>query len=86
MAKPTRYTEEMIAEYFRSGDWDYTTNAYYWDRNAELYPDKEAVVDSRNRLTWSKAKQLIDRIALGLLESGTFGTMSWSTPLSMLRR
>ncbi len=68
MAKPTRYTQEMIEEHIKRGEWDYTTNAYFWDRNAELYPDKEAVVDSRNRLTWAQAKQCIDRIALGLLE------------------
>jgi non-ribosomal peptide synthetase component E (peptide arylation enzyme) len=68
--KPTRYTEEMIAEYVGKGVWDDTTFAQVWDRNAEQYPQKEAIVDSRTRLTWAEAKQRIDRIALGLMELG----------------
>lgn len=68
--KPTRYTEEMIAEYVQKGVWDTTTFAQVWDRNAEQYPEKDAIVDSRTRLTWAEAKKRIDRIALGLMELG----------------
>jgi non-ribosomal peptide synthetase component E (peptide arylation enzyme) len=70
VAKATRYTPEMIEEYTRKGYWQPTTLSELWDRNARDYPDKEAIVDSRTRLTWSQSKQWIDRLALSLLELG----------------
>jgi non-ribosomal peptide synthetase component E (peptide arylation enzyme) len=60
----------MIQEYTDRGYWTSTTFADLWDRNAREYPHKEAVADSQTRLTWSEAKQWIDRMALGLLELG----------------
>jgi non-ribosomal peptide synthetase component E (peptide arylation enzyme) len=68
--KPTRFTEEMVDEYVRKGYWDSTLISDYWDQNAALYPNEEAIVDENVRLTWPQAKQQIDRIALGLLELG----------------
>ncbi|MFQ5826453.1 MAG: AMP-binding protein, partial [Dehalococcoidia bacterium] len=70
MAKPTRYTQEMFDQYVREGYWDTTTFAQIWDRNARQYPDQEALVDGRNRLTWAECQQWIDRMALGFLELG----------------
>ncbi|MBI4334742.1 MAG: AMP-binding protein [Chloroflexi bacterium] len=70
MAKPTRYTPEMERDYLEKGYWIKTTFAEIWDRNARQFPDREAVVDSRNRLTWAQAKQWIDRLALGFLDMG----------------
>jgi non-ribosomal peptide synthetase component E (peptide arylation enzyme) len=70
MAKPTVYTQEMYDEFFKQGYWDSTTWAEIWDQNALQYPNKEAVVDSRKRLTWKEAKNYIDRWALGFLELG----------------
>ncbi|MBI4333408.1 MAG: AMP-binding protein [Chloroflexi bacterium] len=70
MAKATRYTPEMIAHYKKLGYWSDETFAGAWDRNARLYPGKEALVDSRRRLTWAEANLWTDRIALGLLELG----------------
>jgi non-ribosomal peptide synthetase component E (peptide arylation enzyme) len=70
MAKPTAYTQEMYDEFFKKGYWDSTTWAEIWDQNALQYPDKEALVDSRTRLTWKEAKNYIDRLALGFLELG----------------
>ena len=60
----------MFAEYGEKGYWGTTTLADLWDRNARDYPDKEAVVDSKTRLTWAQAKQWINRLALGFLELG----------------
>jgi non-ribosomal peptide synthetase component E (peptide arylation enzyme) len=60
----------MIEEYTNKGYWTSTTFADLWDRNANDYPEKEAIVDSKTRLTWAQAKQWIDRIALGFLERG----------------
>ncbi len=70
MAKPTRFTEEMIGEYIAKGYWTGETTSEIWDRNAKLNPEGEALVDSKSRLTWSQVKQRADRIALGLLEMG----------------
>ncbi|MBI4289043.1 MAG: AMP-binding protein [Chloroflexi bacterium] len=68
MARPSRHTPEMLKEY--RPIWGNMTYADYWDRNAELYPDREAIVDSRTRLTWAQAKVWIDRLALGLRDMG----------------
>jgi len=70
MAIPARFTQDMIDEYTAKGYWEPTTYSDLWDRNAREYPDKEAMVDSRTRLTWSEAKQKADRIAWGLIELG----------------
>ncbi len=70
MAKPTLYTQEMLDRFSRAGYWGTMTLSDVWKRNAQLYPAKEALVDSRNRLTWSEAFKLIDRLALSLLEMG----------------
>ena len=68
--KATRYTQEMIQEYLQKGYWEADTFPEIWDRNAAQHPDEEAIIDSRTRLTWSQAKQQIDRIALGLMNLG----------------
>ncbi len=60
MAKPTRYTQELIDEYIRKGYWDSTTWYDVWAQSATRYPNKEAIVDSRVRLTWAEAKHRID--------------------------
>lgn len=46
------------------------TMANLWDRNAREHPNRQAIGDPRVTLTWAEAKQWIDRVALGLLESG----------------
>src|SRR3990172_876328 len=70
MAIPSRFTPEMHQDYQDRGYWGKTTFADVWDENARLYPDREAVVDSKTRLTWSQAKVWIDRLALGFLKDG----------------
>lgn len=70
MARPSRFTQEMFDRYTREGYWTTMTISDYWEQNARLYPDKEALVDSRTRLTWSQAKLWIDRLALAFLEMG----------------
>jgi len=46
------------------------TTTDLWERNAKLYPDKEAFVDSKRRLIWSQLKLMSDGLALNLLELG----------------
>lgn len=40
------------------------------DRAANVYPDKEAFVDMKSRLTFSQAKEKVDRLALSLVDLG----------------
>jgi non-ribosomal peptide synthetase component E (peptide arylation enzyme) len=70
MAKPTRYTQEMMDEYLNKGLWLKESIADLWDQNARLIPQKEALVDSKGRLTWLEVKELSDKIALGFLRLG----------------
>lgn len=70
MARASRYTDELISEYTRKGYWTDKILSDFWDYNALHYPDKEAVVDSRSRFTWSQANQWINRAALGLISLG----------------
>lgn len=70
MAKPSLYNQDMLKKYTAEGYWHALTISDYWEKNAQDYPDKEAIVDSRSRLTWSQAKVWVDRLALGFLEMG----------------
>ncbi len=70
MAKSIRYDEKVFREYREKGYWEAATLSDVWDRNAREYPDREAIADSRTRLTWAEAKTWIDRMALGFLELG----------------
>ncbi len=70
MAKPTRYTQEMENKYLSLGYWDKTTLSDLWIKNSREHPDREAVVDSRKRLTWAQARIWIERVALALQELG----------------
>lgn len=70
MARPIRWTQEMIDEYVKKGYWEETTLSDLWERNARDFPDREALVDSTHRLTWLEANQWIDRLALSFLRLG----------------
>lgn len=70
MSKPTRFTLEMIDTYVRGGYWEQITIRDLWERNAREYPDKEAYVDAKTKLTWYQAKLRSDRLALAFLELG----------------
>ena len=67
--KPIRFTQEIIDKYTKKY-WDSSCISEFWDRNACLYPDEEAIIGDGIRLTWSQAKRLVDAIAFGLLELG----------------
>ncbi|MBI4286818.1 MAG: AMP-binding protein [Chloroflexi bacterium] len=70
MAKSSRLTPDVIEDYTRKGYWRPETLTDFWERNARVYPEREALVDSRFRLTWRQGNLLADRLALGLLELG----------------
>ena len=78
MARPTRFTKEMIDYYTKQGWWDERMLSDLLDRSAELHPDKGAFVAYNvekkpvevRRATFRQMKQMIDRLALGFLEMG----------------
>lgn len=68
--KPIRYTKEMIREFLDAGYWTQELFSDFWDRNARELGDREAMVDSNHRLSWSEAKKLVDAIAISWVELG----------------
>ena len=65
-----RYTDEMVEEFKNAGYWTDETFYDYWALNAKRFPHREALVDSKYRITWGEAKELIDSIATHFIESG----------------
>lgn len=61
---------ELIQQYQASGQWPTVSNLELLDRNAELCPDKEALVDARSRLTFRQFAEASKRLALAFHESG----------------
>lgn len=71
MAKWDFYTKEVEQRYsgYQQKYWQ-RSFVDSWEKNAEVFPNKEAFVDSKMRLNWSQVKTHLDRLALGLLELG----------------
>src|SRR3990170_4430589 len=63
-------TPEIMQAYREAGYWPTVSNLDYLDRNAELYPDKEALVDANFRLTFRQFADLSKRLGLALWELG----------------
>ncbi len=68
--KPIRYTREMIREFLDARYWTQELFYDFWDRNGRELGDREALVDSKYRLTWSEARDLVDAIAISWVEMG----------------
>lgn len=68
--KPIRYTKEMTDEFVRDGYWTQETFYDFWEKNAREIPDREALVDSKYRLTWQQAVELVDAMAISWVEMG----------------
>jgi non-ribosomal peptide synthetase component E (peptide arylation enzyme) len=68
--KPIRYRDEMVSEFVSKGYWTNETFFDFWDRNAREYGAREALVDSRYRLTWAEAKAEVDAIAATWVKMG----------------
>jgi non-ribosomal peptide synthetase component E (peptide arylation enzyme) len=68
--KPIRYKKEMVEEFLKDGYWTQETFYDFYNRNAREYGDREALVDSKFRLTWAEAKRLVDAIAYRWIEMG----------------
>ncbi|NNF98309.1 MAG: AMP-binding protein [Desulfobacteraceae bacterium] len=68
--KPIRYKPEMVDEFVRDGYWTNETFYDFWEKNAREYPQSEALVDSKYRLTWFEAKNMVDAMASAWVEMG----------------
>ncbi|NOX35453.1 MAG: AMP-binding protein [Deltaproteobacteria bacterium] len=68
--KPIRYTKKMTDEFLNDGYWTKETFYDFWEKNAKEMPDKEALVDSKYRLTWKQAVELVDAMAISWVEMG----------------
>ncbi|NBC29606.1 MAG: AMP-binding protein [Spirochaetes bacterium] len=60
----------MVDEFVRDGYWTNELFYDFYDRNAREMGDREALVDSRYRVTWAEAKRLVDAIAASWVEMG----------------
>ena len=49
----------MYDEYFSKGLWTMDTTSDIWDENARKYPEKEAFVDIKRRLTWETNERFV---------------------------
>lgn len=68
--KPIRYQQKMVDEFLQKGYWTQETFYDFYDRNARDLGDREALVDSKYRVTWAEAKRLVDAIAASWVEMG----------------
>jgi 2,3-dihydroxybenzoate-AMP ligase len=68
--KPIRYKTEMTDEFLNDGFWTKETFYDFWAKNAQEIPDQEALVDSKYRLTWKEAVELVDAMAASWVEMG----------------
>lgn len=66
-----RMTEKLIKHFEAGGFWKKERCfADYLERNSEKFPDKEAIVDRRHRITFSEFDRIVDNLASNLLEMG----------------
>jgi 2,3-dihydroxybenzoate-AMP ligase/mycobactin salicyl-AMP ligase len=65
-----RHKSEDIERYTRETGWAGMTLGDVLDRTAEAFPDREALVDERVRLTYGELREKVDRMAFGLIGIG----------------
>ena len=66
----TLYKKEDAEKYDRLGWWAGLTLGDILDKAADIYPNKEALVDGRSRLTYSQVREMVNRLAISLMELG----------------
>jgi non-ribosomal peptide synthetase component E (peptide arylation enzyme) len=68
---PVKYSQEQVDDNIIKGYWTNQVFSDFWEKNAQEFPDKEALVDSKGtRLTWLQANKQINRLALKFIELG----------------
>lgn len=66
----TAYREEEVKMYRRKGWWLGLTLGDILDRAADLYPEKDAVVDANRRYTFRQLRETVERLAVAFIEQG----------------
>jgi len=64
------YNPEAASFYEKRRWWLGMTLGDMFDKSCDLYPDREALVGSGKRYTWSQLRRLVDAMAYNLLEKG----------------
>ncbi len=64
------YDAESARRYEKNRWWLGVTIGDILDKNADLYPDKEALVGQAKRYTYARLRELTDKMAFNLLASG----------------
>ena len=66
----TPYEKEDAENYNRLGWWAGLTLGDMLDKAADIYPSKEALVDGRSWLTYAQVREMVNRLAISLMELG----------------
>jgi 2,3-dihydroxybenzoate-AMP ligase/mycobactin salicyl-AMP ligase len=66
----TPYEKEDAEKYNRLRWWAGLTLGDLLDKAADIYPNKEALVDDKSRLTYSQAREMVNRLAISLMGLG----------------
>lgn len=66
----SRYGREDIEKYIEMGWWSGDTFGDILDKASNLYPQKEALVDDRIRLTYGQLRKEVDRMAIAMIGLG----------------
>ena len=66
----TRLTPDLIERYTRSGHWGSTTFYEVLHQRAAAHPDREAIIDHRQRVTYGELCARVDRTAAALQQCG----------------
>jgi 2,3-dihydroxybenzoate-AMP ligase/mycobactin salicyl-AMP ligase len=65
-----KHRPEDVQKYSKNKWWLGFTMGDILDRTTDVFPNKEALVDDRVRLTYSELRKRVDRLALGLMNLG----------------
>lgn len=68
--KPSRYSDSYIEENFRKGYWRKEGVVELWEANARRLPEREAMIDARQRLSWREAVRKAHNLAKSLIRLG----------------
>jgi 2,3-dihydroxybenzoate-AMP ligase/mycobactin salicyl-AMP ligase len=70
MVEFPKHRPEDVQKYSKNKWWLGFTMGDILDRTTDVFPNKEALVDDRVRLTYSELRKRVDRLALGLMNLG----------------
>ena len=66
----TPYKKADAEKYTKFRWWLGITFGDMLDKAVDLYPNKEALVDDRGRLTYGQLREKVDRLAISLIKLG----------------